>query len=203
MKLISIILTALLLVSCNNEASSNTSDKIDNGISGQEYFKGIVLGYGDVAKEIPEINDYLKISLYVTDDEAFEAITAFNDGILEKMDEKNPSFFAEFKKAMESENHITVQNSISNGSDFFNELRNKTVNEMADSRAKYTPLPPFIAPINANTFQIRNLVFLIRNNVIRFNTFNDAPSTFFIKLSNVQFKNLLKDQLINSVTERF
>jgi SdpC family antimicrobial peptide len=206
MKLITTLLTILLLASCNNDSSSNltnSSDKADNGISGKEYFRGIVLGYGEIAEQLPEVNDYLKISLYVTDEEAYKAITSFNDGILEKMNEVNPSFFAQFKKDMESGNHITVQNSIKVGSELFNDSRTKAITELSDSREKYTPLPPFIAPINASTFRFVNLTFLIQNNVIRFNTFNDAPSTFFIKLNDMKFRTLLKDQLINSVTEQF
>jgi hypothetical protein len=196
MKLITIILTILLLVSCSNDSSSNVADstsKIDNGISGKEYFRGIVLGYGEIAEQIPEINDYLKVSLYVTDLKDYESITSFNDKIIDRMEKVNPSFFAQFKKDMESGNHISVQNAIKDAADFFSGIRSN----LSDTGEKYK-VPPIIGVIQL-LFPPPPIQFFI----FQFNVFNDAPSTFFTKLSDVKFKNLLKDQIINSITEQF
>ena len=191
-------ITVLLLIACNESFSSNISEKTESKYTSKEYFKGVILGYGAVAEEIPEINDYMKMSIYITDEKEYKELKDYNDAVVELIAKDNPSFFNQFKDDIESGNHIIVQRAIKNAGKLFIKGQSSIVSKYGSSTDKSSNVVKIIGVIQ--------LVFPpppIRHFINFINVYNDAPSTFFTKFKDPKFNNLLKDQVINSITEKF
>jgi len=77
-------------------------------LSGDDIFRGIAMGEGDVAMMIPEIRDTYAIDHESLSEEARAGLKDFNDELIEVIRSTQPSFFDDFGEMMSSGNHITV-----------------------------------------------------------------------------------------------
>lgn len=106
-KSISVFLVILLLVNTSSVFAKGNVDLAN--YTGEELFKGIVLGEGEVAKLFPEIWSKEMLELTSTP-EAQESINT----ILIEIKDKEPTFFEEFREAVYSGNHLHIQEVLSN-----------------------------------------------------------------------------------------
>ena len=77
-------------------------------LSGEDIFRGIAMGEGDVAMMIPEIRDTNAIDHESLSEEASAGLKDFNGELIEVIRSTQPSFFDDFGEMMSSGNHITV-----------------------------------------------------------------------------------------------
>jgi hypothetical protein len=81
-------------------------------LSGEDIFRGIVMGEGDVAMMIPEIRETYAIDHESLSEEVSAGIRDFNNELIAVIRSTQPSFFDDFGEMISSGNHITVMEAL-------------------------------------------------------------------------------------------
>ncbi|ANN35633.1 hypothetical protein A9498_30115 (plasmid) [Bacillus thuringiensis serovar coreanensis] len=113
-----IILLATLLLFFNRSNSVNAAGNKD--FSGEELYKGIIFGQGEVANLFPEVWNEEKTS-NVNNKESLKITTM----IVNEMKLSDPFYFINLKKAVNSKQPLEVYQAFENGSYLLNQAINK------------------------------------------------------------------------------
>ncbi|PEE71152.1 sporulation delaying protein family toxin [Bacillus thuringiensis] len=113
-----IMLLVTLLVFLNRPNSVNA--EVNKGYSGEELYKGIVLGQGKVAKLFPQVWDEEKLR-NVNSKEALELTTK----LINEMKLSDPFYFNNLKKAVKSKDALEINQAFENGSYLLSQAINK------------------------------------------------------------------------------
>ncbi len=84
---------------------------LKKNFSGEELFNGIFFGQGEVATLIPEISNQVNMADVLTTDELEEVANVRQD-LTAALKVQNPNFFNEFKSAIQSGNHLRIQETL-------------------------------------------------------------------------------------------
>lgn len=102
-------LSSLGLVACANDVGRITEVAPQAQYDGRTLYRGIVLGAGPVAEELPPIRRLMAGVKLATDPAATERLTQFHDRLIASVDALEPTFFGRFEAAMTSKNHLRIQ----------------------------------------------------------------------------------------------
>ncbi|PFD48716.1 sporulation delaying protein family toxin [Bacillus cereus] len=126
------ILLVTLLVFLNR--SDSVKAEVNKDYSGEEIYKGIVLGQGKVATLFPQVWDEEQIRK-VNSKESLE----FSAKIINEMKSSDPSYFNNLKKAVNSKEPLEVNQAFENGSYLLNQaiekLKVNSYNSKSQNRA--------------------------------------------------------------------
>ncbi len=114
-----------VVAGCDSQQSTSSAPLVKD-YTGEQIFRGLLFGQGEVANLFPEIWEEGKISNSselknaLEDDgkileEAIKSPQALRayDVLVSQIQESHPDFFTEFEQAMESGNHLQVRNALS------------------------------------------------------------------------------------------
>jgi SdpC family antimicrobial peptide len=93
-------------------AMATAIEPIASEYTGEEYFRGLILGHGPVAAKIPEIRQQRELSQLALTAEQWANIGSVNDQLVALVSEKNPGFFDSFKTEIESKDHLRIQDAL-------------------------------------------------------------------------------------------
>lgn len=96
-------------------AMAIAAEPVATGYSGEDYFRGLILGHGPVAAKIPEIRQQRELSQLALTSEQWASINSVNDQLVALVGEKNPGFFDGFKAEIESKDHLRIQDALHQG----------------------------------------------------------------------------------------
>jgi hypothetical protein len=110
---------------------SCSKDVVNKSIySGEDLFKGIFFGKGEVNNRI---NDFsTDFNSFATTDEDVEAISRVQDEIMMKIHSQHPEFWTSFKKNIESGNVALVKISVEQGTKYISEALNLDTESIKD-----------------------------------------------------------------------
>lgn len=106
----------LALQSCSKDVVASRA------FSGEELFKGVFFGIGEVSEKITEFNT--NFSSFTTNPEDLQAIARVQEEIVASITSKHPEFWASFKRDVESGNVSKVKKSVELGSKYVSEALN-------------------------------------------------------------------------------
>lgn len=182
-----------------NPISSQLARHGDN-YTGEQLFKGILLAEGPVVDEIPLLED-MTISNFTTDAEFIKAVSNFNSEIVNEINVENPTFFAEFKTAMQSGKHIDIQNSLLNAKEVLMnvmkklQVQNNVTQAQLDSASQIAQVIARDVANDINTGDIASGKTKLKDVMIKVQ--NATPSTagagapFFYKVNYIWLQNFL------------
>lgn len=109
-----LFVSVLVIAGCDSSGPSPAND--GQAPSGRSLFKGIVLGQGKVAQQIPEIRDFTKVSTVARSEKQRKAIRQFNMDLLRKIEDIRPAYFGKFRNVMRSGDRVRIQNTLDEAS---------------------------------------------------------------------------------------
>lgn len=77
--------------------------------SGQELYRGVLLGYGPVATRIPEVRNQLALALFVPNDTLRRAVIRAYEGIMREIARSDPRFFPTFQQELHSGDPVRIE----------------------------------------------------------------------------------------------
>lgn len=83
---------------------------------GVELFRGLVLMYGEVGDQVPEIREHFSLSNLEMSEEQRREITGSHDRLIEAIHEVDPEFFVRFEENVRSGEHVLVDKALDEGS---------------------------------------------------------------------------------------
>ncbi|ANN35632.1 hypothetical protein CN936_09570 [Bacillus cereus] len=96
------------------QRSSFVNAQVKMNFTGEEFYKGIIFGQGNVAKLLPEMWNE-KTMKKVNSKEALE----LTDNITKEMKSINPAYFNELKQAINSKDFVKINEAFENGKALF------------------------------------------------------------------------------------
>lgn len=120
--LILLFLGTVFTVGCTPRASgpgSSTNQDQESSptsYSGAELFEGIILAQGEVAANVDPIREHWMARNYVENEEQLQRLREFNQGIVERVAERQPEFFETFKEDVTSGDRNRIQTALNRGS---------------------------------------------------------------------------------------
>ncbi|MGG0219816.1 sporulation delaying protein family toxin [Bacillus mycoides] len=127
-----IMLLVTLLVFFNRPNSTNA--EVNKDYSGEELYKGVVLGQGKVARLFPQVWDEEKIH-NVNSKESLE----FTTKLINEMKLSDPFYFNNLKKAVNSKEPLEISQAFENGSYLLNQAIDKL--KLDNNNSKYLNKP--------------------------------------------------------------
>ncbi|MFE4764781.1 sporulation delaying protein family toxin [Bacillus mycoides] len=186
-KLLKLVMVTILLVTLLVFLNRSDSVKADvkKDYSGEEIYKGIVLGQGKVATLFPQVWDEEQIRK-VNSKESSDLTTK----LLNEMKLSDPSYFNNLKKAVDSKEPLIIQQAFENGSYLLNQAINKLKLNSYNSKSQNRAGLGLIAIVDNSKYYI---------------TYYAAPkeSLEVSSLANVKTsKKLEQEQLIQNVVNQ-
>lgn len=118
MKSISSLLAFLILfVSCEQYDSSIDDNLAINRSSGEELFKGIFFGNGNVAQKLSNFKDFEDLKAQFTNEQKNAFLKLQNDLIVH-INEKNSKYFKNFENAINTGNQVIIRNELDSSKEF-------------------------------------------------------------------------------------
>lgn len=99
---------------------SDAAVSLGSRFTGEQIFRGLFFGEGEVAANIPELNG-LHVSNYITDAKKLADALDFQNRIVNQVKNDHPGYFSELKAAVDGRNHVSVQNALQAGSGYVEE----------------------------------------------------------------------------------
>lgn len=108
--LLVILCLAILFVSCSKDQLASQVAQY----SGKDMMSAVFFADGPVLDKLPELKSAVNISLFITDAGQLEEVRSMYASILDKLEQKEPGAFDEFKRRMHSGDHIVINETIDN-----------------------------------------------------------------------------------------
>ncbi len=116
----------ILAISCSQFDEINDNSEIDN-LSGRDIFQGVYFATGTVAELMPSIsNSYSYYAVNEQPNYEFESFSGNMNIILDKIAEKHPNYYQNFKSAIQSRDHLTIRQELAKGSEILFETSVET-----------------------------------------------------------------------------
>jgi len=153
--------------------SSKESPSSVTSISGETLFRGIMLGEGKVASEIPEISNLYAIDQTITDTESLEALHEFNDELIATIRNMKPRYFNSFRSAMTSGDQVAISSELQTANDVLlaatqempqvSRLMNhlEADSSLADQMLQEIPAETDFQDLNISKSEIKEMLYLI------------------------------------------
>ncbi|MEO0273176.1 MAG: hypothetical protein ABIM30_08850 [candidate division WOR-3 bacterium] len=77
--------------------------------SGKEIMRAIYFGDGPVLEQIPEIKSTINLSFFIHNPDEMKQVRGIHDAILNEVEKDEPGTFQDFKRKMESGDHVVIQ----------------------------------------------------------------------------------------------
>jgi SdpC family antimicrobial peptide len=104
------VFATLLFTGCQDQVLDAASvPEEDTAPSGEVLFRGIMMGEGAVANEIPEIRDLYALENTIADMKLRQALKEFNDELVDVISTTQPKYFETFRIAMTSGNQLAIR----------------------------------------------------------------------------------------------
>lgn len=98
------------VVGCSDNAFNDTSTETpDQKLTGEEFFRGVMLGEGAVAQRVPEIKKVYAVDYSSMNAKTAGALSEFNDDLVETVRKKRPGFLKRFREVMTSGNPVEIR----------------------------------------------------------------------------------------------
>ncbi|MBL4940004.1 MAG: hypothetical protein JKY16_07025 [Lutibacter sp.] len=118
LKSISSLLAFLILfVSCEQYDSSIDDNQAINRSSGEELFKGIFFGNGNVAQKLSNFKDFEVLKAQITNEQKSAFLKLQNDLIIH-INKNNPEYFENFENAINTGNQVIIRNELDSSKEF-------------------------------------------------------------------------------------
>ena len=109
----------VLFFSCKDSYTS--AIKVE--YSGQELFEGIIFGVGPAAKHLPCLTSITKVEdLLEESDPIYKEFIAIKYLLLQTLEDDNINFFSDFKRGIQSGDHLTIQETLNMASVKYREV---------------------------------------------------------------------------------
>lgn len=105
-------LLLLVAVLIHSGAPQAYASKPVRAFTGEQLYRGLVLGHGEVADLIPQVRDHYRVSNFVTSVEELRLVEAMQDRMIASIDEMDPNFFREFRKMIRSGDHLVISEAL-------------------------------------------------------------------------------------------
>lgn len=110
-----LLCAALLLAGCSDSVVESTDTEAESPkVTGEALFRGIMMGEGQVANDVPQVRDLYALDQVVTDKTARTAMSEFNDELIGAIKKNHPGYFGEFRKALTSGDQLKVRAELRN-----------------------------------------------------------------------------------------
>ncbi|MBX2898012.1 MAG: hypothetical protein KF775_00080 [Cyclobacteriaceae bacterium] len=97
-----------MFVSCFKEQTTLTTLHF----TGKELLSAILFADGPALEIMPEIKNSVNIAMFLGHDDELEQVRELYGSILDKLEEREPGFFENFKNKIESRNHVIIEATI-------------------------------------------------------------------------------------------